>query len=162
MDENPPILSAADVTEVVRHVVSRLAPDELEAVDTVADAWRKDGLANQRSKGAPGAAVGFGVESVLLTALLFPIVSAAIGEVLGTIALEPSRLSRKRRKAKIEPAQRDSAIVGVGDGGLPLQLTAEQIEDLRASCQRHAQALGLSQAKARLLADATLGVLARR
>jgi hypothetical protein len=162
MDTNPPILSAADVTEVVRHVVTQLAPDELEVVDAVADAWLADGLGNRRSKGAPGAAVGFGVESVLLGQMLFPIVSAAIGEVLGTIALEPSRLSRKRRKAKTEPIQGDSAVAGTVGGGLPVQLTAEQIEDLRASCQRHAQALGLSQAKAGLLADATLGALARR
>lgn len=162
MDGNPPILSAADVTEVVRQVVSQLAPDELEVVDGVADAWLADGLGNQRSKGAPGASVGFGVENVLLAQLLFPIVSAAIGEVLGTIALEPSRLSKKRRKAKAQPFQQDSAAAGVVESGLPVHLTTDQIKDLRAACQRYAQALGLSQAKARLLADAILGALARR
>lgn len=157
MDTNPPILYAADVTEVVRHVVAQLAPDELEVVDAVADAWLADGLGNRRSKRAPGATVGFGVENILLTQLLFPIVSAAIGEVLGTIALE-----RRKAKTKTKAVQRDSAIAGVVEGGLPIQLTAEQIEDLRASCQRHAQALGLSLTKARLLADATLGALARQ
>jgi hypothetical protein len=45
--------------------------------------------------------------------------------------------------------------------GLPVQLTTEQAENLRAACQRHARALGLSSAKAALLADAILGALTR-
>jgi hypothetical protein len=43
----------------------------------VADAWLSEELGNGRPKRAPGAAVGFGVEEVVLSQLLFPIVSAA-------------------------------------------------------------------------------------
>lgn len=103
MDNDSPILSSADVTDVVRHVVSQFAPEELDVVDAVADAWLSDELGNGRSKGAPGVMVGFGVEEVLLGHLLFPIVAGAIGDVLGTIALEPRRLRRKRQGAPRPP-----------------------------------------------------------
>jgi hypothetical protein len=160
MDEDTSTLSATDVTEVVRYVVRQLAPEELEVVDAVADAWLADELGNRRSRGTPGTVVGFGVEHVLLSQLLFPIVSAAIGDVLGTIALKASRLSRKRRKTSAEPVGSDSAKAGsMAKGGLPVRLTREQAEDLHAAFQRNAQALGLSSAKAALLADATLGAL---
>jgi len=163
MDDDPLILSAADVTDVVRRVVSQQAPEELEVVDAVADAWRRGELSNRRPRGAPGAAVGFGVEDVLLAQLLFPIVSAAVGQVLGTIALEPGRLGRKRRTAGPGPAGPDSVkAAGVAEAGLPVRLTAEQAENLRGACERHARTLGLSSAKARVLADAVLGALTGR
>ena len=155
MDHDSPTLRSADVTDVVRHVVSQFAPEELEVVDAVADAWLSDELGNARSKGAPGVTVGFGVEVVLLSQLLFAIVSGAIGDVLGTIALDPGRLRRKRRATGPDPVKAGS----MAETGLPVQVTREQAEDLRAACQRHARALGLSSAKAALLADAILGAL---
>lgn len=163
MDNDAQSISATEVTEVVRHVVSQLAPEELEVVDAVADAWLSDARGNGRSKGAPGAAVGFGVEEILLSELLFPIVSAAIGDVLGTIALEPGRLKRKRRMPGSVPAKPDPANAGtVAGAGPAAQLTKEQAENLHAAAQRHARALGLSSARAALLADAVLGSLTGR
>ena len=162
MDNDSPTLSSADVTDVVRHVVSQFAPEELEVIDAVADAWLSDELGNGRSKRAPGATVGFGVEAVLLSQLLFPIVSGAIGNVLGTIALEPGRLRPKRSVAGAAPAGPDPVNAGsVTETALPVKLTAEQAENLHAACQCHARALGLPSAKAALLADAILGALTR-
>jgi hypothetical protein len=163
MDEDLPVLPASGVTEVVRYVVSQLAPEELEVVDAVAEAWLAGDSGNGRSKRAPGAAVGFGVEAVLLCELLFPIVSGAIGDVLGTIALEPGRLKRKGRTPRSAPAEPGAANgSGAAEDGLAVPLTTKQAEDLRAACQRHARALGLPPAKAALLADAVLGSVTGR
>jgi hypothetical protein len=162
MDDHSPTLSSADVKDVVRHVVSRFEPEELEVMDAVADAWLSEELGNGRPKGTPGTTVGFGVETVLLSQLLFPIVSGAIGDVLGTIALEPGKLKRKRRAAGAVPAGPDSAKAGsAAQSGLPVQLTSEQAKHLRAACLRHGRALGLSSDKAALFADAILGALTR-
>jgi hypothetical protein len=163
MDNDSPTLSSADLKEVVRRIVSQSAPEELEVVDAVADAWLSEEPGNGRSRGTPGAAVGFGVETVLLSQLLLPIVSGALADVLGTVALERGRLKRKRRDAKAAATGPDSAKAGsTAESGLPLQLATEQAESLRTACQRHARALGMSPQRAELLADAFLGALTRR
>jgi hypothetical protein len=160
--EESSTVSVADLTDVVRHVVRVLAPEELEAVDAVADAWLSDQRGNRRSRGAPGGTVGFGVEAVLLSQLLFPIVAGAIGDVLGTIALEPGRLKRKKSKPAAAPNTADPGEASEAAGAGPaVRLTKEQAENLRAACERHALALGLSSARADLLADSVLGSLSR-
>jgi hypothetical protein len=157
MADDPVFLSAAVVTDVVRRVVAELAPEELEVVDGVAQAWQTDELSTSPAKGSPGAAVGFGVDEVLLSQLLFPIVSGAIGDVLGTIALEPARLKRKKAL---------KAEAGAAPAGGPLlampPLTKQQADDLHAACLRHARALRLPPAKAALMADAVVGSMTRR
>lgn len=161
MVNGPLILSTAAMTDVVRDVVRQLAPEELEVVDAVAEAWLADERGAGRSKGAPGAGVGFGVEAVLLAQLLFPILSGAIGDVLGTIALEPSRLKRKRARESASTGPGTANAGGDAKAGPAAQLTGQQAEDLHAACERHARAAGLPPAKAALLADAILGSMTR-
>jgi hypothetical protein len=120
-------LSVAEVTDVIRNVVRQLAPEEIDVVDPVADAWSSGELDGLRRKRSPGAAVGSGVEAVLLTQLLFPIVADAVGDVLGTAALEPGRL--KRRKSR-------SAADGAPGGG-----------GVSATLKRDGVTLGLSETK---------------
>lgn len=161
MADDPVFLSVAVVTDVVRQVVGELAPEELEVVDGVAEAWQTDEFSTGPSKRSPGAAVGFGVDEVLLSQLLFPIVSGAIGDVLGTIALEPARL--KRKKALKAGAGAEPAGGSAADPVLAVPpLTKEQADDLHSACLRHARALRLPPAKAALMADAVVGSMTRR
>ena len=53
--------------------------------DSMADDWLSGGQRRRQSGKPPGAAVGFGIENLLLTQLAFPIITAAIGGVLGNV-----------------------------------------------------------------------------
>lgn len=155
-------LSADQVTEVARDVIRQLAPEELAVFDSVAEAWMADG-GRQRQGKSPGTSVGFGVEEVLLTELTFPIIAAAVGEVLGNFAEERVRVRVKRRKKR----RPDAATVQADGTGATKSsesaardvLTGEQAQAIRDACERHARTLGMSAAKAKVLADAVLGSL---
>jgi hypothetical protein len=159
-------LSAVQVSEVVREVIRQLAPEELPVFDRMADDWLSDGPRRRRPGKPPGAAVGFGVETLLLTQLAFPIITAAIGEVLGDVAGDRVRLraSRRagRRAATAEVTAADSEAGKTSERPARDMLTSDQVRALHAACERHARVLGMSAAKARLLADAVLGVMSSR
>jgi hypothetical protein len=107
--------------------------------------------------------VGFGVETLLVTQLAFPIITAAIGEVLGDVAGDRLRLwtSRRtgRRAATAGVTAADSEAEKASERPGHDVLTAEQVRALHDACERHARVLGMSAAKATLLADAVLGAL---
>jgi hypothetical protein len=146
-------ISDSEVIEVARAVVDRLAPEELAVFGSVADAWVSAPAG--RRKRAPGAAVGFGVEAVLLSQLVFPIITGALGDVLGASWSDRVKPKRKAARAAITaPAAGGEAGPGA-DPALPL--TAAQAQSVRDACLRHATALGLPPARAELLADAVLG-----
>jgi hypothetical protein len=155
MSDDPVVPSTADVIQIVQRVVDQLAPEELALVDQAADAWICGDL-DSRSQGAPGGGVGSGIEVYLLCELLFPIISGAIGEVLGTIALEPTRL---RRKKKQPPA---AAAADKRPAGGPLvPLTVQQQEKLHTACLANAIAVGVPDERAALLANAIIGSMIR-
>jgi hypothetical protein len=155
-------LSAEQVVEIARAVVRELEPEELPVFDGVADAWRRDGRKRGRLVKAPGASVGFGVEAVLLSQLVFPIIAAAVAEVLGDIT-EDHLQARRRRSARrgaakeVESAATDTA--KVRENAAYDAVTRPQALALRAACQRHARTLGMSADRAALLADAVVGSL---
>jgi hypothetical protein len=153
MSDDPVVPSTADVIQIVQRVVDQLAPEELAFVDQAADAWICGDL-DSRSQGAPGGGVGSGIEVYLLCELLFPIISGAIGEVLGTIALEPSRL---RRKKKQPPAAADKRSAG----GPLVPLTVQQQEKLHTACLANAITVGVPDERAALLANAIIGSMIR-
>jgi hypothetical protein len=153
MSDDPVVPSTADVIQIVQRVVDQLAPEELALVDQAADAWICGDL-DSRSQGAPGGGVGSGIEVYLLCELLFPIISGAIGEVLGTIALEPSRL---RRKKKQPPAAADKRSAG----GPLVPLTVQQQEKLHTACLANAITVGVPDERAALLANAIIGSMIR-
>jgi hypothetical protein len=153
MSDDPVVPSTADVIQIVQRVVDQLAPEELALVDQAADAWICGDL-DSRSQGAPGGGVGSGIEVYLLCELLFPIISGAIGEVLGTIALEPSRL---RRKKKQPPAAADKRSAG----GPLVPLTVQQQEKLHTACLANAVTVGVPDERAALLANAIIGSMIR-
>jgi len=157
-------LSAAQVPEVVREVIRQLAPEELPVFDGVTDDWLSGRRRRWRSGKPPGAAVGFGVETLLLTQLTYPILTAAIGEVLGDVAGDRLRLRIRRRAGRHAAARVKGADSEAGSSQRPAHdaLTSEQVRALHDACERHARVLGMPAAKAKLLADAVLGALSSR
>lgn len=139
-------LSAEQVVGAARAAVRELEPEELPVFDVVADSWLRGDLKRARPVKSPGASAGFGVEEVLLGQLAFPIISAAAGEVLGTITRDGFLARRRARRAAATEVQ-------------PAVLTPQQARALHAACQRHARRLGLSPTRAELLADAVIGSL---
>jgi hypothetical protein len=154
-------LSVEQVVEVARAVVRDLEPEELPVFDGVADAWLRDGLKRGRLAKAPGASVGFGVEAVLLSELVFPIIVAAVGEVLGGIAEDRLRARRSARRGdakEVKPAA--TVMARAGENAAHDAVNRQQALALHDACQRHAETLGMSPARAALLADAVVGSLA--
>jgi hypothetical protein len=160
-------VSSARVAEVAREVIGRLAPQELAVFDAMADRWLSGDLPRRGSGRMPGAAVGFGVGAVLLSELVFPIVTGAIGEVLGAVAVErirPRRRSaRPRAEPQVTPPDASAGTTGARTAGerpgADVRLTAQQMHDLHDACRRHAMTLGLPPGMAVLLADAVVGAL---
>ncbi|MGO8896459.1 MAG: hypothetical protein ACLP8X_17775 [Streptosporangiaceae bacterium] len=156
-------LSADQIKEVTRDVIRQLAPEELAVFDSVAEDWPADG-GRQRPGKSPGASVGFGVEEVLMTQLTYPIIAAAVGEVLGNVAEERVRVRvkrRERRRAAAATVQADGtgAAAKSSESAARDVLTGEQARAIRDACERQARTLGMSAAKAKVLADAVLGSL---
>jgi hypothetical protein len=91
-------VSADWVTDVAREVTRALAPQELAVFGAVADRWASGGAQRGRRR-MPWAAVGFGVDAVLLGELVVPVLTGAIGEVLGNFTWEhrPRRRSPQGR-----------------------------------------------------------------
>jgi hypothetical protein len=157
-------LSAVQVSEVVREVVRQLAPEELPVFASMADDWLSGHRRRWRSGKPPGSAVGFGVETLLFTQLAFPIVTGAIGDVFGDVMEDRGRLWKKRRAGRRASTTTGVKAAGQGTGKSnerPAQdvLTSAQVRALHDACERHARVLGMSAAKATLLADAVLGAL---
>ena len=144
---------AGQIVDIAREVVRRVEPEELVVFEAVAESWLSGTLADRRHRREPGAAVGFGVEAVLFSQFIFPIITGALGQVLGTPLAE--RMHFGRHSARQPPP-------GDGHGeaeGHELALTAEQLRTVHDICQRDAATLGMATSKARLLADAVVGAL---
>ncbi len=155
-------VSAAQVIGAAREVVRQLEPEELVVFDAAAESWLSGDLPGRRRQREPGAAVGFGIETVLLSELVFPVITGALGQVLGTsITPMTERLRFGRRKARqlAAPAADPAGGRPGGHGGQEARLTAGQLRDVHDACQRDAAELGMAPARAALLADAVVGAL---
>ena len=101
-----------------------------------------------------------------LTQLAFPIITAAIGGVLGNVGEDQGRLwIRRRARRRATTAGVKAADPRAGKSGeRPAHdmLTSDEVRALHDACERDARAVGISAAKATLLADAFLGALSSR
>ena len=133
---------AADdlIIEAARRAVAELAPEEEPFFDDVVRAWRRG------PRTSPGSSVGFGVDEILLTELILPVIAGAVTEVL---VAGGAFLARRRRERNEPPAALDVVAEE--------EITEEQ--RLREAVQRHAVTLGLTDEQAALLADAVIGAL---
>jgi hypothetical protein len=101
-----PHIPAQWAVGVVREAIGRVAPRELAVFGSVADTWLAAGGQSRRPRRRPGPTVGFGIDSVLLAELAFPILTGALGEVLGNVVWE--RVGPRRRSARHRSAAQDS------------------------------------------------------
>ena len=93
-----------------------------------------------------GPRAGFGLESPLLCELLFPIITGAVGQVLGTVAME-----------QILPRRRGRHSAGARHGE---QLTSEQAREFHGKCQELVR-VERPPAEPAQLADAIIDTLRR-
>lgn len=155
-----PVL-ATKVVDVAREVVRQLEPEELAVFDDIAEFWVSGRSRGRRRGREPGAAVGFGIEAVLLSELLFPIISGALGQTLGTSITERAghRLRLTRKAAVNAAAAAPAGGAGGGRVSEDARLTVEQLRSVHEVCLRDAATLGMTPEKALLLADAVVGAL---
>ncbi|MBO4209050.1 hypothetical protein [Micromonospora echinofusca] len=99
--QNPP---TEMIVEAARRAVVRLAPEETEVFDQVADEWRRRQSTGPARWSAPGGSVGFGVDATLLSEVALQTVAAAVGEVLVLTATAAGVRWRRRRRAATPPA----------------------------------------------------------
>jgi hypothetical protein len=158
---NAPV-SPAQIIDAAREAIRQLEPEELVVFDATAEAWLAGDLQGCARQREPGAAVGFGIEAVLLSELVFPIITGALGQVLGT-SIAP--VTERFRFGRHKPRQTAADLAGEnpdGHGGQTAALTAGQLRDVHDACQQDAAAIGLAPARATLLADAVVGTLSGR
>lgn len=146
----PPAL----IVDIAREVVREAEPEELVVFDAVAESWLSGTLGGRRRRREPGAAVGFGVEAVLFSEFVFPIITGALAQVLGTPLAERVHFGRRHSAGRSQAAESHGEAAGH-----EMTLTAEQLRTIHDICQRDATALGMATSKARVLADAVVGAL---
>jgi hypothetical protein len=136
--------SPEQIIEVAREVTRQLAPDELAKFDDAVAAWSSG--PKRWPRRARGPRAGFGLESPLLCELLFPIITGAVGQVLGTAAME-----------QMLPWRRDRHPAAARHGE---QFTSEQAQEFHGKCQELARA-EQPPAEPAQLADAIIDTLRR-
>lgn len=145
-----PVSRAVTVPELAEAVVSALAPQELELLPEVTAAWRAGDLAGAKRGKWLGGSIGFGVDPGLTVMVIYPIITGAMTQLMGTVATSGwQRLVRRLRRRRPKPPMLLSAAV------------LDQAEQMRTACVSRALAAGLPEARATLIADAVYGYLVR-
>ena len=138
------------VTELVEVVLAAVAPDELELLPEVTAAWRAGDLAGVKGGKWLGGSVGFGVDPGLTVMVIYPIITGAMSQLIGTAATSGwQRLVNRLRRRRPKPPMVLSSTV------------LDKAEQMRAVCFSQALAVGLPEARATLIADAVYGYLMR-
>jgi hypothetical protein len=136
--------------ELARAVVERTDPQQRALFDEVTAA-HLSGRADRRRHGRAGGSVGSGFDHVTTAEVVYQLLAGACSQVLGTAVVAGARRRWWRRRRAESPP-------------LPLvtvTLDRDRLDELHAACVGHGMALGLSRAKAKVLADAVHGRLAQ-
>jgi hypothetical protein len=174
-------MSAATEDELVvalaRATVERAAPEELVIFPAASEAYLEGQDPTKATRGDP--MLGFGVETAVV--LLTPIALTVAKDVLGFLRVQLKRqteehgdeavdwlLDKLLRRGDDEPAPAEpgatasppEGAAGTTEPAEELDLTEEQLEQVRALALEKAKQLKLSDAKAELLADGLVGSLA--
>ena len=152
----------ARVTALARAAVERAAPEELPLFHATSEAYLRDPSAlKQKPGGGKDEMLGFGAEAAML--LVTPVALSVARDVLVFLGEQVRRVARKEGEGAIDrlvdraAGRDDDAAAGAPP---PLDLTDEQLEQVRAHALEKALLLKLPAAKAELLADSLVGSLA--
>lgn len=139
--------------ELARLVVSQVAPEELPLFPVLADASLADPVRMFGSRDDVQERLGFGVgETVALITPYAVLAATEAVKYLTKLALDAGTAVATRFLA-----HRGLVQTGGSHQDRPLQLRAEQVQELRGIVRDKALQLGLAEPKADLLADAFAG-----
>lgn len=141
------------LADLAQSVVAAQAPEQVELLAAVTARWESGEVPGRRRWGWTGGSVGSGIEPVVLSNLIYPLLTGTLAQVLGSAAVEGWRRRwwRHRRRGSDLPSV----------PRVQVTLDVDQIEAVRVASVAHGMALGLSEARATILADAVHGVLCR-
>lgn len=164
------------VVALARATVERAAPEELVLFPAASEAYLDGRDPSKATRGDP--MLGFGIETAIV--LLTPVALTVAKDVLGFLRAQLKKraeehgdeaidwlIERLLRRNGNEPAAADvapataaSSATTATERGETLELTDEQLEQVRQLALEKAQQLKLPDAKAKLLADSLVGSLA--
>lgn len=149
--------SDALVAALARATVEKAAPEELPLFRATSEAYFSDPQALERG-GGKEAMLGFGVDAAMM--LLTPVALTVAKDVITFLGEQLRERARQQGEGAID---RIIARFVKSDGEKPapeLDLTDEQLEQVRALAIEKGRALKLSDERATLLADSLVGSLA--
>jgi hypothetical protein len=93
---------AGDVTivlaDLARGAVTATAPEQLELLAAVTAGWEAGDIPGRRRWGWMGGGVGSGIEPVVTSEIIYPLLTGTLGQVLGTAAITGQQRWRRRRR----------------------------------------------------------------
>jgi hypothetical protein len=137
--------------DLARDVVKLTAPEQMDLFAEVTARWEAGQVPTRRRHGWTGGSVASGFDHIITSQIIYPLLSGTFSQVLGTAMISrPWRRWRRRRHGDVPPLPHVRVV-----------LDAEQIAAFRSICISHGITLGLSKAKATVLADAVHGALSQ-
>jgi hypothetical protein len=149
------------VITLSRAVVQQLAPEELPLFRVASQAYLRNPQCVPAAGEAKDDMLGFGPGEAV--ALLTPVVLPVAAAVISFLIDEVGKALRSQSAATVQAAVTrlfQGAAAQNGSGERPPALTPEQFAQVRAVAFKKARLLGLSESRAKLLADAITGGVA--
>jgi hypothetical protein len=155
-------VSAAESDELVaalaRATVEKAAPEELPLFRATSEAYLADPKSLEQS-GGKDEMLGFGVDAAVM--LLTPVALTVAKDVIGFLGEQLRQRAREHGEGAIDRlVARLVKSDGETEPAPELDLTDEQLEQVRALAIEKGRALKLSEERASLLADSLVGSLA--
>ena len=149
---DPPKRVTIALGDLARDIVTVTAPEQAELLELVTAQWERGVVPRSRRSGWLGGSVGSGIDPTLTGEIIYPLLTGALAPVLGSAAVAGWRRRWWRRRRPEQKPAVPAVRVTVESG---------QLEAVHAACLVHGRTLGLSAARALLLADAVCGSLGR-
>ncbi|MFC1435605.1 hypothetical protein ACEZDB_33700 [Streptacidiphilus sp. N1-3] len=140
------------LADLARAVIASAAPEQLELLERIPARWTDGGGSGRGRRGWAGGSVSSGIDPAVLSEIVYPLLTGAFAQVLGTAAL--TGWQQRRTLRRLGRRSTDTPVAQV-----QLNLDAAQADRLRAACLAHGETLGLTAAEAGMLADALYGAL---
>lgn len=143
------------IEELARHAVGDVAPEELLLFEETSTQYFADpeGAVDPRRRDE---ALGFGLDLAMLTPYVLAVVTSCLGFLMKIVA---ETATSEATKPAIGDLLRRLTQRAPQDAAGPVRLSSEQAEGVRTVAFGRAKDLGLSEERARVLADAVVGGL---